>query len=720
MAVIANLLVKIGADASNLTGGLGKAASAVAKFGSGAAKVAGGAAKMFGGAMIGLGTASVAAAAGAYKLAGAASDLNEAQNVVAATFGKSGTAINAWAATLASSAGIGTTSATKMVGTMGAMIKSMGSTPKTAQKMAQSLTQLSGDMASFYNLDSETAFEKLRAGIAGETEPLKQLGINMSVANLEAFALSKGIKTSYDKMDEAAKVGLRYDYIMKATADAQGDFAKTSSGLANSQRILKLSIENAGTALGTLFLPAAAKAVQGLSGVIQEMTAVLSDGFQPADVEKLGSIMAGALAKGMSAIKTYLPGIIKIVVSVFKTAISSAITILPSLLPILFQGVSDLFSGAMDAVARNAKPIAQMVTSLIQSMVYFFTSNLPLLLTIGMNILGTILQGIINFMPSLIKNMGSMVETMMNTIISNLPMIISAAVQIMLALINGLIAALPQLIAWIPTIVNTLIAIVVENLPLLLTAGIELILALVNALIAALPSLIEWLPTIVQTIVDITVENLPMLLDAAVQIIMSLVAALIENLPALATAVIAIVTAIATGLIEQVGIVLDKIPEFFSSIVTKFTEMDWKQIGIDMMNGIKNGISSMLGSVADAAKDVGSGALNGLKSLLGIKSPSKVMKLQVGVNMMRGVVDGIESYAKPIRKALAAAVPAKLPPISFNATQSTRQIQQASMQITGRTGQTNVNYTINVNGASNPDQVAGYVVQKLKLAGVVR
>ena len=94
-------------------------------------------------------------------------------------------------------------------------------------------------MASFYNLNSDEAFAKIRSGISGETEPLKQLGINMSVANLEAYAMAQGIDKSYDSMTQAEQVMLRYNYLLSVTGDAQGDFARTSGSFANQQKLLK-------------------------------------------------------------------------------------------------------------------------------------------------------------------------------------------------------------------------------------------------------------------------------------------------------------------------------------------------------------------------------------------------------------------------------------------------------------------------------------------------
>ena len=128
------------------------------------------------------------------------------------------------------------------------------------------MTGLSADMASFYNLDSETAFEKIRAGISGETEPLKQLGINMSVANLEAFALSQGITKAYNAMTQQEQAMLRYNYLMQATADAQGDFARTSDGWANQVRVLTERFNALKAAIG-----------QGLIAVLTPVIKVLNN-----------------------------------------------------------------------------------------------------------------------------------------------------------------------------------------------------------------------------------------------------------------------------------------------------------------------------------------------------------------------------------------------------------------------------------------------------------
>lgn len=184
-----------------------------------------------------------------------ASQLQEVQNVVDTTFGNGAEQIYEWSDAAAESFGMSSLQAQNFNGTLGAMLKSMGITDDAVLKMSTDMVGLAGDMASFYNLDIEQAFEKIRSGLSGETEPLKQLGINMSVANLEAYALAQGIETAYDKMSQSEQAILRYNYLMSVTADAQGDFAKTSDSFANQQRILELQTQNLAASLGEKLLP---------------------------------------------------------------------------------------------------------------------------------------------------------------------------------------------------------------------------------------------------------------------------------------------------------------------------------------------------------------------------------------------------------------------------------------------------------------------------------
>lgn len=204
---------------------------------------------------------------------GYASDLAEVQNVVDVTFGGSSSAIDSWSKECLSAYGMNEVSAKRYAGTIGAMMKSSGLAGDAIVGMSQDMVGLAGDMASFYNLDLETAFEKIRSGISGETEPLKQLGINMSVANLEAYALSQGIEKSYNEMTQAEQVMLRYNYLMSTTADAQGDFARTQDSWANQTRLLSESWLEFTGILAEQLLPVLTSIVSWLNGIIEFLTA---------------------------------------------------------------------------------------------------------------------------------------------------------------------------------------------------------------------------------------------------------------------------------------------------------------------------------------------------------------------------------------------------------------------------------------------------------------
>lgn len=201
---------------------------------------------------------------------GLASDLVETQNVVDVTFEDSASTINKWAQEALNAYGITETKAKQYSSTLGAMLKSMGIADDQVLQMSKDMAGLAADMASFYNLDHDTAFEKIRSGISGETEPLKALGINMSVANLNAFALEKGMNKAFDKMSQAEQATLRYQYLLEATKDAQGDFARTGDSFSNEMRKLQTNLDRIKTEFGKGLLGVVTPAISLLNNVLSD------------------------------------------------------------------------------------------------------------------------------------------------------------------------------------------------------------------------------------------------------------------------------------------------------------------------------------------------------------------------------------------------------------------------------------------------------------------
>ena len=218
----------------------------------------------------------------------AASDLEEVQNVVDVTFGDGASKIESWAKAAGTQFGLTETQAKKFTSTLGAMMKSAGMSGNEIVDMSTDLAGLAADMASFYNLDFDTAFQKIRSGISGETEPLKQLGINMSVANLNAYALQQGLSKTFEQMTQGEQTMLRYQYIMAATADAQGDFSRTSDGYANSLRTLETNIESVKTKLGDVLIPKITEAVGWVNTLLTDLqstgTRTVLDDFADIDL----------------------------------------------------------------------------------------------------------------------------------------------------------------------------------------------------------------------------------------------------------------------------------------------------------------------------------------------------------------------------------------------------------------------------------------------------
>ena len=205
----------------------------------------------------------------------AASDLQEVANVMNVTFGDSAVLVDRWAKTQAASFGLSETAAKRYIGTYGTMATQFGFTREQAASMGIELAKLTGDVASFYNIDNQLASIKLKSIFTGETETLKDLGVVMTQAQLDAYALEKGIGRTTKQMSENEKVALRYSFVMDKLSHTQGDFARTSDGWANSTRTLSLNLENLKIQIGNELLPVAGQGLAAINTGLQMLSPVL-------------------------------------------------------------------------------------------------------------------------------------------------------------------------------------------------------------------------------------------------------------------------------------------------------------------------------------------------------------------------------------------------------------------------------------------------------------
>ncbi len=252
MSTLAQLIVKVGADVSGVTNGLKTVETKMQGFGQ-KMQAVGSKLESMGKTMTASLTLPIAgAAAASFKLA---SDMSESINKVDVAFKDNAGQVKNWSQTTLKSFGIAKGTALDMATKYGDMATSLGLNTQQAADMSTSLVGLAGDLASFKNIGIDIADTALTSIFTGETESLKQLGIVMTQANLDEYALSQGIKKKTKDMTQAEQVQLRYNYVLAMTKNAQGDFNRTSSGAANQMRIFSESLKELGATMGENLLP---------------------------------------------------------------------------------------------------------------------------------------------------------------------------------------------------------------------------------------------------------------------------------------------------------------------------------------------------------------------------------------------------------------------------------------------------------------------------------
>jgi len=258
----------VGAAATQATGPVGKLGKAAGVMGTGFSAV-------------GLAGTVAGVAIGKFAMDSidAASDLAESQNKVSVVFGKSAGAVRDFGEDAAGSLGMSENAAISAAATFGQFFDAAGLSEKASADMSLELVGLAADLASFNNLDPSVTLEKLRAGLAGETEPLRTVGVFLNEASVQAKAAELGLGGVHGELSEGEKIQARYALILEQTEKAQGDFARTSDGLANKQRILNAELENTKAAFGEKLIPVQQKATE--TGIdLLDVVNLLLDGYE--------------------------------------------------------------------------------------------------------------------------------------------------------------------------------------------------------------------------------------------------------------------------------------------------------------------------------------------------------------------------------------------------------------------------------------------------------
>lgn len=219
-----------------------------------------------------------------------AMDAVESENLFEVAMGGVAGDARKWSEETSKALGLNAYNVRNNMATYNAMLTSMGLTTDESLKMSEGLTQLSYDMASFYNLKPEEAFEKLKSGISGEAEPLKSLGILVNDTTIKTYAYANGIAKQGQELTEAQKVQARYGAIMEATKNAQGDLARTMDSPTNKIRIMKEQAEQIGIQFGQILIPILEKLIAVIKPLMDKFQGLSKE--QQENIVRIGLVVA--------------------------------------------------------------------------------------------------------------------------------------------------------------------------------------------------------------------------------------------------------------------------------------------------------------------------------------------------------------------------------------------------------------------------------------------
>jgi hypothetical protein len=472
--------------------------------------------------------------------------------------------------------------------------------------------------------EAQNAFKRLGISVTGQngqlrdskdvwTEAIGALGkmpneternaLAMKIFGKSAAELNPLIVAGADELKKLGKEANDMGVILSEDAlTAMGKFD-------DQMQKFQATTQTLGPLIGSVFLPAVNAVATEATKVAGGIAKTLSDGFQEGDLNTIANILTGMLQKVVAGIATYVPKLVPVLVSAITGLIGTIVKVLPTLLPPLLQGAIQLLNGLVSLIQQNAQPIANLAVYILTEFIKFIGQALPQLLIV--------------------------------------------AVQIIISLVNGISSALPQLIPIAIQAILTLVQGLLSNLPQLVDAAINLALAIIDGLINGLPLILEQAPQIIETIITGIIIALPKLIDASIKIITKLCDFIVNNLPLIATAAVKIVVALVAGLIKAVPQLVIGVIAIAKSIKENLEKFKWKDIGINIIEGIANGLKGAAGKIAQAAKDAAKSALESAKRFLGIHSPSTVMRDQVGAMIGAGMAEGIENSQKQVNSAMA-------------------------------------------------------------------
>lgn len=384
-----------------------------------------------------------------------------------------------------------------------------------------------------------------------------------------------------------------------------------------------------------------------IEGIIKVVPQLLSAGIQ----------LLTALVEGAASAAPQL-------IVAFVEAVAAVIEALIDQAPALLQAGMDLLQALADGILQSLPIIAEAAPELIQSLCDSVTETLPQLLATGLEIVNSLAEGLIQAAPQIATAAAQIITTLATFVIQNLPTIALAAVEIISTLADTLISSIPSLLKSVVEIMQGILGFVCDNLPTIAQAAVEILTTLCEKLVALIPQLIPVVTQIIMSIFNFVVQNLPTIVQAAIQIMVTLVQGIIAQIPTLIPAVVQlisqifqsivanlptiiagavqIITTLAMGLIQAIPHVIAAIPQIVTAIINGFLNTNWASVGVNIIQGIGSGIASAAKGLVQIAVNAARNAIYAVKSWLGIASPSKRAKKEIGQWILPGVGEGVK------------------------------------------------------------------------------
>ena len=352
--------------------------------------------------------------------------------------------------------------------------------------------------------------------------------------------------------------------------------------------------------------------------------------------KQINSMLNKAVRAGPGIIQSIVDGIASQVphlANMGSVLISRFLEVIGKLLPTVASGGVKILESIVRGITQNMNILLEGVGKLISGLSTAIINALPQIMILGLSILLSLVQGILNNMSAITTGINTMVENIKTAITTYLPQMIQMGCQILLGIAQGIVQSLPQII----------------------TGAIEILTTLVNTISGNLDQIINTAVSIIETLVSGLISNLPNIISAAVELIGALVRGIINNLPEIISAAFQIITSMVSGLIKGIPDIVGSIGKVMKELINTVKEIDWIDIGKNIILGIADGIKNFAGSLWDAAKSAVGGLKDKVLGFLGIHSPSKwgvwVGKM-IDTGMGNGLVKFVSKMTNGAQKAL--------------------------------------------------------------------